>query len=52
MVGSVFPCHTQVPEVETLLVLQRGIKRLVLVGDPRQLPGMVYSPMCKDVCKG
>lgn len=34
--------------MQTLLILRRHVKRLVLVGDPKQLPGKVFSTMCAE----
>lgn len=36
---------TQSTEQETLIPLTLGIKRMVLVGDPQQLPATVVSPV-------
>lgn len=39
---------TQCSEADTLIPLMLGIKTLVLVGDPKQLPATILSPVAKE----
>ena len=38
----------QAPEAETLIALKEGVQRLVLVGDPQQLPATVISHLASS----
>lgn len=42
---------TQCVEVETLIPLILGVKTLVLVGDPNQLPATIMSKVWSKVCQ-
>lgn len=39
---------TQCSEADTLIPLMLGVKTLVLVGDPQQLPATILSPVAKE----
>ena len=36
----------QAVEISSLIPLIYGCKRLILIGDPKQLPATVFSPVC------
>lgn len=38
----------QAVEVSTLIPLQYGCKRLILIGDQKQLPATIFSKICED----
>ena len=36
----------QAVQISSLIPLMYGCKRLILIGDPKQLPATVFSPIC------